>query len=364
METEKIVEKINKHYQELLGFYPRRTWLSSMNAAQWKEYCNRSRLNSESEGIFTPRNMTAYVLESSGNKELSIFHEYFGHALFFEYSKKGKILDKLERRLQKDETKEFKGKSFSFEELQEFRKADVNFTALQKEKEKNIGLYETFAIWTENYLSEKLGINDKFEAKYRNADGIKKNLNEFLEFQEKYGELALFYEIGMPKYYNKDKIKGLISNLFKEDAESAKIILLYGSKRPYSDIDLFTVSDPIKRSSNDWLDVYSVSKEEFEYKLRNFDVSVTDPILTGEFIAGDRQYLESKKLQLMNQPITESAIYYNLMKSREQRVLGSMYLTSSKESSVGGSYGKTYFKNAFFLKQGIRKLTKKEIIGN
>jgi len=61
---------------------------------------------------------------------------------------------------------------------------------------------------------------------------------------------------------------------------------------------------------------------------------------------------------LQEQPITREAIYYNLIKSKEQKVLAKMYPESSRNNIIGKSYAQTYRRNALLLKQGKRLLTK------
>lgn len=361
-QLDSLISKATKHYSELLGFSPKRTNLQLLNQESWDCFCRKYNLNHNSEGVFLIRNLTAYLLENSKNLELNLFHEYFGHGLFCEYSKQGKFIELLENKTKKEERIHFKGRDFSLDELIQFRKQNPLSIILQKSNEKNLAAYELFAIWTEKYLSEKLGIN-KFEKKYSELPkNINEGLNYFLEFQKNYGELVLMYEVGMPKYYNKDKIKSLLQRLFKDKANTIQMALLYGSRKPYSDIDILIVSKEITNFNNDWLDIYALQPEQFEYALSMFDISITDPLLTGEFILGDNNYFNQKKQQLEKQPITQEAIYYNIIKAKEQRILSKNFPNNSKENSRGESYFHTYLKNAIALKQGKRILAKKGIL--
>lgn len=350
-----LVKKASQHYQQILGFEPRRTRFQTATKEEWKKFYKKYNFNHDSEGIFLPRNLTAYLLEDSENLHLNLFHEYFGHGLFCEYSRRGKFLETLERKLEKAEKREFRGKRFFLQELQDFRQQNPIFSILQKERERCLALYETFAIWTEHYLSELYDIEDKFNQKYRELPKeTKESLEDLLKFQQNYSELALFYEIGMPKYYDTEKIRNLLEKIFKDELKDTKLVLLYGSRKPYSDIDLFVVSSEIKDFSNGWLDIYSKTPEEFEYVVSVFDVSIINPLLTGELVLGDKRYLEEKREQLREQPITQEAIYYNLINSKQQKILAAEYPKNSKENKVGNSYVKTYLRNALALKQGKR----------
>jgi len=362
-EITQIVKETSKYYQQLLGFAPRRTKLEILTKGEWVDFCNRHNFDYNLEGVFLPRNLTAYLLQDSENLILNLFHEFFGHGLFCEYSKQGKLLEKLEKRLKRDEKREFGEKRFSLQELRDFRQQNLIFRHLQQERERGLNLYETFAIWTEHYLSGLFGMTGRFKRKDTDiSNGTRENLEKLLNFQKKFGEFALFYEAGMPKYYDIKKIRLLLEEIFKEKSKDSKLILLYGSRKPYSDIDLLVVSKGIENFSNEWLDIYSVTPEQFEYSVSVFDVSITDPLLTGELVLGNKDYLEQKRKQLQEQPITKEAIYYNLIKSKQQRILGREYQRNSNEYKKGLSYSETYRRNTLLLSQGKRKLTRNLLI--
>lgn len=107
---------------------------------------------------------------------------------------------------------------------------------------------------------------------------------------------------------------------------------------------------------SDWLDIYSLTSKEFEYSVSMFGVSIIDPILKGELVLGDKQYFEQKRKQLKEQPITQEAIYYNLIKSKEQKILARQFPKNSEGYTIGMSYAETYLRNAIALKQGKRIL--------
>ena len=355
--SSELINQASQHYQQLLNIKPRRTKLQIIPRDKWQNFCKRLNLNHNSEGVFLQRNLTAYLLADSEYFPLNLFHEYFGHGLFCEYSKHGKFIERLERRLAREERRKFRGKQFTLEELIKFREQNPLFKLLQKAR--NNLLYEVFAIWTEYYLSELFGVGDKFEQKYkRTPKKLRDNLEQLANFRKNYGDLALFYHLGFPKYYDTDKIRILLRNIFKDKINSARLVILYGSRKPYSDIDLFVVSDEVGNFRNDWLDIYALTPDEFEYSVSVFRISVTDPLMTGEFVLGDEDYFEQKKRQLQEQPITKEAIYYNIIRSREQGILAKQFPKNSKEREIGNSYAETYLRNALALKQGKRKLTK------
>jgi hypothetical protein len=357
------IQEISKHYRKLLGVAPRRTKLETIPSEEWKNFCSRNNLDAESGGIFLPRNMAAYVNLGSNTSQLNAFHEYFGHGLFCEYSQDGRLLTKLEGRLMNDEKREFSKRIFSADELQKFRESNPNFSLLQKQRQFNGMLYELFAIWTEHYLSQVLNIDNQFKQKYDSAPkALKENIEGLLKYQKEHGELALFYESGMPRYPNKERIKKLLENFSRDWLKGVEMVLLYGSKKPYSDIDLFIVSEKTGEFSNNWIDIRTVTQKELDYKLSVFDISLTDPILTGELIIGDESELARIRAQVQQQPITQEGIYYNKIQSKEQRIYAEQYPLGSKKHRIGMGYAYTFMKNAIRLSQGKRELTKKEIL--
>ena len=146
-----------------------------------------------------------------------------------------------------------------------------------------------------------------------------------------------------------------------QEVKNSKLILLTGSKRPFSDIDLFASSNYLYSAKNDWLDLVVFEEGDFERRVRLFEVQVTHPILAGEFVAGDTDYLQQKRKQLQEQPITEEAIQHNFRKS-EQETVASKRTSDEGLRKVFGSYSKVYLANALALKDGLRLFTKQALL--
>ena len=354
--TKNLIQEGSKHYQQLLGFAPRRTKLEILDRSNWAHFCDKFDLEKGAEGVFMPRNLTSYILSDSEHASLNLFHEYFGHGLFVEYAKRGRQLEKLEKRLLDEELRKFKGSVVSSESLAEFRETNPAFNLIKKNSQKNTYAYELFAIWTEHYLSRLFGI-EGFDKKYNNLpEEIGDGLEEMFKFQRNKGTLAFFYEMGMPRYCHGEKVRVLFEELYDSRAKSADLVIHYGSKKPYSDLDILVVSSEIRDFTNNWLDIYSFTKEQFDYAVSTFDVSVIDPLLKGEFISGDKAYFEQKRKKLIEQPIKQEAIYYNLIRSKQQKILSKQFPESSLERTKGESYARTYLRNALSLKRGNRIL--------
>jgi hypothetical protein len=95
-----------------------------------------------------------------------------------------------------------------------------------------------------------------------------------------------------------------------------------------------------------------------------FDIAVTDPLLTGEIVFGDKDYLEQQKIKLVGQPITEEAIEYSIKQSEKQERMALEFSAGSNENFRGMSYSLTYLRNAFALREGKKLLTKSRLFNN
>jgi len=161
--------------------------------------------------------------------------------------------------------------------------------------------------------------------------------------------------LGFPKYYGGDKVKELLEKVYGEEKIlSCSIGGIYGSRKPYSDIDLFVVSEDIIDYKNEWINIFTQTKREFEEQLKLFAVSLRDPLLHGELIFGDRSYFGLKKQQWLAQPITENAIRYNIQRHKELKEIAKTYPLGHKKRRLTESYSASYLQNALKLKRGIR----------
>jgi hypothetical protein len=159
----------------------------------------------------------------------------------------------------------------------------------------------------------------------------------------------------MPKYYDGNKIKNLIEKIYgQEKIKNSRLGILYGSRKPYSDIDLFIVSDDIENFDNEWLDIFSKTPGEFEEHLRLFAVSLRDPLLKGELIFGDRVYFKEAKERWLTQQIREEAIKYNIQRHLELKETAEISSLGDEKRAIAKNYSESYLKNALALRQGRR----------
>ena len=358
--TRALLDSSNQFYQALLGYKPEQTSLQQIPESYWNEFSTQRGLNPTSSGIYLPRNQNAIIRDEN---PLSLFHEYFGHGLYCEQNLTGRKLVDLEKRLLGEEKDEFSNSKFSLEDLQKFREKNKTFEELDEFRKQNLLQYETFAIWTEYLLSGEHGLREDFERKYDSLSGQEKEaIDSVINFSEQYGNLATFYAQGMAKGTTPERVKRLLEDIYKDKLEDVKFALLYGSRKEFSDIDIFMVGEEIPRIRNDWIDVVSYSLNEFEEKRSLFDVEITDPLFSGEFVFGNRDYLEEQKQRLMGQLITEETIRHNLNEAETQEKSAYNFSEDSEWRQIGLSYALTSRLMAENLRKGKRVFTKRDLL--
>ncbi len=354
-----ILDFSNEFYQELLGYKLEQTSLQQIPENKWNEFAEQIGLNPNSSGIYLPRNQTALVQIEN---PLSLFHEYFGHGLCCEQSLLGRKLVDLEKRLLEEEKQEFSSGRFTLKDVQRFRQQNQTFQELDKFRKRNLSQYELFAIWTEYLLSGEHNLREDFERKY---NSLKKENRQIVEgvinFSEQFGNLATFYVQGMARRTTTKRVGGLLEDIYKDKLRGVKFALLYGSRKEFSDIDIFVVSETLPETQS-WLDVRVYSIEDFERRLNLFDLAVTNPIMTGKFILGDKVYFEKAKQRCSYQQISKQAIEYNLEQSQKQMRFALNFPENSKENTHGLDYSRTYLRNALSLKSGIRLFKKDDLL--
>ena len=351
--VESLVDSSNSFYQDLLGYKPEKTFLKQVSENQWNKFTTQRGLNPDSSGIYLPRNQTAVI---SGDNPLSLFHEYFGHGLYCEQSLSGRKLIDLEKRVLEEEKQEFFSRKFTLEDIQKFRQRNSTFQKLEEFRKQNLTQYETFAIWTEYLLSGEFGLKDEFGRKYDSLENRDKEaIDSIIGFSEQHGNLATFYASGLARKITPERVKRLLEDVYgNEVVNNSKLILLTGSKKLFSDIDLFASSDYLQPNKNNWLDLVVFDEKDFEKKVRLFEVQVTHPIMAGELVAGDKDYFQQKRKQLQEQPITEEAIQHNLTRSRINEEFALKCEPDSEDQQVSISYSMHFIANAKALSAGER----------
>jgi len=360
-EINEIKNDSNEIYLNLLGYSIKESSLKNLNSNDWNEFCLSYNLNKNSKGIYLPRNSTAVIPK---NNSLSLFHEYFGHGLFCERSLVGKELVNLEKKLTEEEKNNFNGDEFSKEDLENFRRENETFNYLQNFKNQNLGIYEGFAVFSEYFLSNNFGLENLFEQKYEKLNGeFRKYFDEVISFNEKFGNLATFYGFGLERVTTPERVRKLLEEVYGDKINDIEFAVLYGSKKGFSDIDVFNVGN-LENIENEWLDLRNYSKEEFEKKLNLLDVEITDPLFSGEIIFGNKNYFENCKNKILDSEISREAIKHNFCKSDEQLNLALQLEKNNPLRNNGLLYSIIYMKNALALREGKKLLTKESLVSD
>jgi hypothetical protein len=358
--TRTLLENSVSFYQDLLAYLPEQTHLQEIPENRWNEFATQRGLNANSLGVYLPRNQIAFVV---GNNSLSLFHEYFGHGLYCEQNLIGRRLVELEKKLLEEEKQEFNSIKFNLNDLQGFRKQNKTFQELENFEQENLGRYELFAIWTEYLLSRENGLMKDFEKKYDYlSEKEKKAVDSVISFSENYGDLATMYSQGMARRTTPERVKRLLEDIYKDKLKDVKFALLYGSKKDFSDIDVFIVGGEVPRLKDNWIDVVSYSLDDFEEKRSLFDVEITDALFSGEFVFGNKGYLLEQKQKLFEQPITEKTIKYNLDEAKKQEKFAYSFSEDSEWRQISLSYALTSRLMSDNLKQGKKFFTRSGLI--
>ncbi|MFT4308707.1 MAG: nucleotidyltransferase domain-containing protein [Candidatus Woesearchaeota archaeon] len=271
---EPIVEEGTRWMRESFGFVPEHSRLTVYDEHLWDAFTAANRFEREANGLYLPAALHAYV-KHDAMIEPTIYHELFGHGSYHEHSIDGLVEDGP------------------------------------------IDVYEGYALFVESLMSDALGANRTWNTQEAEL------LERFTAAAHALTRIGLFGELGLPKHYRADDVRRIVDRFY--DASRLDLVVLYGSRKPTSDIDLFIVGDvpPIHTT---WLDTYVVDRERFASWLERFDVSVTDPIMSGEAIIGE---IDGFRRQLEEQPINHLAIDHHEQEIRrlealeERGVLGS-----------------------------------------
>ncbi|MEM2121049.1 MAG: nucleotidyltransferase domain-containing protein [Candidatus Woesearchaeota archaeon] len=343
-----ILKDASSFIQSEFNLRLQKSKLKIYDTNNWQEFCSINGFNVNSEGLYVPISYSAYVKIDSPVFISNVFHEFYGHGLFCEHSKIGqKLVDILIKG--KDE-KPFFGEVNTTEQLFGIAKSSIDN-------------YEGFAIWLEALICEETGNSKIWELKKERLPNYFISLFEyFKDAEQRLSRFGFMSQLGFPKFYDKEKILEVLKRLYSSYFYNIEFIILYGSQKPESDIDLFVVS---KNSSlnyyNGWLDIYEVNKEEFNYLCDKLDISVTDPIFSGKLIYGDKNYFEQIKQKILEQPITQEAIAHNIAEAEKLKELLNLISENDKRRKDCLSYIKSYSKNAEQLALGNKPLTLKNL---
>lgn len=310
----------------------------------WKIFCKLNNLNATSEGLYVPQTYSAYVRTETPFLVSNVFHEYFGHGLFCEHSEISKIMDGITEKKLYNEINP-KEQIFGF-------------------TKRNIENYEGFALWLEAILCSETGNKDVWERKKSLLPDENVLLFEFFNDMElKMSRFGFVSQLGFPKHYDSEKILNVLRFIYSDGFQNIEFVVLYGSKKPKSDIDLFIVSENRSQNYfNGWLDIYELNRADFKDLASKLDISVTDPLFSGELIYGDEIVFEKTRQDIKTQQISNEAINHNLAMAKEQKNFIQKFNEGARERKISSSYSMSYARNAEELQKGEKPLTLNNLV--
>ena len=327
------------------GFDIELSKLKPYSPENWQEFCQTNDFDLNSSGIYVPVSYSAYVRIDSSFLTSNIFHELYGHGLFVEHSQIGKKLTEI---IQNNGDE----KSFMFDEI---NPQEQTFGIARQ----NIHNYEGFAVWLEALLCKETNNSKVWNAKKNALREDYAQLFEFFEdVESKLSRFGLISQMGFPKHYDENKVLDVLKKLYGSAFDNVDFVILYGSQKPESDIDLCVVSNkPSNQYFNGWLDIAELNRDDFENRMNNLDIALTDAIFSGRLIFGDENIFNHYKRTILNKPISQEMIEYNKRKSNLQKKYLSGYQDDARMRNLCLSYMDSFSQNAEQLSLGNKSLT-------
>jgi len=322
-----LLVEADKVSEGLVGIRPESTTLTAFDRTGWTEFTGRHTIDPRAAGAYLPETFSAAIDMQAPFADVTTLHEYYGHGLFVEHTDLGKRLR-------------------------------TNPTMTPRER----GLYEGIAMLLEEAFAEGLGFGDRFAAK---MEGMRQEVvavfDHYRARAERHGLQYLLYAAGFPKIYDEERALRLLRLNFPGDWRDVDFALLYGSRKPHSDIDYLVVSrgKSVQRV-DDVLDIAVVNQQEFLERLSWLDIAATDPLFTGTPIYGDVARIKTLKRKALNTPITPRLISRHVAAGEEQRRIASRD-GHGLNRATAASYASSYLAATFLMRQGKKVLTKHDI---
>lgn len=353
------IQKAEGILEDKFGLKPERS--RSVYHEDWPTFINNNGLHPSSESVFLPRDLTAHTPQQSLEKILPlIYHELEGHGNYCEHTLQGKKLiedEKIFSQLEGETKYKFASEcSAYFQSIKPY--------------------FEGFAVWMEEFLLKNVGREDLWlERKEKSKQMPLDNQHSYFDaysmlkdFEKERGTYELWYTIGFPKRFDKKTITSIAKEKLKERFDDLEFLILGGSKRPYSDMDLCAIlKDGTKIDAyrhSRVIDFVQYNLSSLENHLDNFEVFATEPVFTGELIIGDEAKFESLKKGVKDE-CPKKEICQNLSKKSAKLLENSkLYFESGDfaNSIVSLTYALSYQTFAEEYSLGSKVLTYKEIL--
>ena len=280
--------------EEEFGFSPKKTKLEIYPEKEWMDFLRKKKFSKDIDGVFETFKLVAKIKRGKSLDSLPyLIHEYFGHGSFYEFSLLGKKLRDYEERI-------LAGRKDLVDE----------YISLRSKME---WLYEGYAIWIEEFMLKKFNLSELWKKRKNELDeNYLSYFEEIKNEEEKIGKLNLIYKIGFPRNFEKKFIIRAVEELLKKDFDKIKYLILYGSKKIYSDIDLLAVfgrNDCVY--FNGIIDMLKLGTGSFKNLCKKLDLNVSNILLTGDVVIGDVE----NYLKILYKGVTEEAIRHAKTKS-------------------------------------------------
>lgn len=358
LEILKLKEEATQLLLDKFRIAPEKSSLTVYTPTRWIDFIIKNELNPASIGAYYNGDHSAHIKYQPKTSNIILFHEYFGHGLHAEHTKLGWLKHEISKKLEQEE----KEASITTPEnraiFRQTNPASIELDILNKYTAEHC---EGFATWMEWWLSRETGNEAIFRELLEKYNQYKDTLKKLVGYSTENGEHALLYSCGLPKYYDTKTLEGMLRTMYLWDFKSIDFALVFGSRKPYSDIDILLVSDKITDRNNSWLDLSAVSREKLEELAAKLDLSITDPLFTGEFICGSRNMLEKTKKRILEAQITQDMIDYHRQHAEKAKQTGLSSKEGTKDRQTALRYNKSYLANAKELEQGRKPLTLKEL---
>ncbi len=297
------------------------------------------------------KNKAIIKTDSEGNFDLlDVFRYHFGYDTFYVNSQDRKMINDEEKKIKSFNNKVKRGiiepnidelkSQYSLEEHLFNRKYILNHMA------------DVFSVWMQYELVKKYNMQDEFVeyAKKEFSDDLIKVFSKYTEISDNTSHLYLFSELNLPKKYSKENINDILKNMFGSDYDSIEYAVLYGSEKPFSDINIFMVSDKIESYNDGVLNIKSYTNEDFDFSYKNYDALVMDAIFSGHQIAGKKHTSYSLRHKANSnfhvssdraRFLSVDPFFYNISKSQEfksRSMLCDDSLERKELANIGISY--------------------------
>lgn len=262
------------------------------------------------QSLFLPKTLSAHA--PSNRLDLAI-HEYLGHGLYCEYTKYGKRIVEEEKRFH----------AMRPEEIEQARQVHNCFAPL----------FEGHALWTEDFLLRALLQGQLLERRVEELKTLKfssvgvpefktqRDLYDGVKgFEKAKGIYETWYSFGLPRKFDGATLTEIAKEKLKERFKNLVFLVHFGSTNEERDIDLCAVLED-GTSLDRYVHSRTIDLTQFNYskfleRMRLFDLPITQPLMTGRLVLGDKNQFERLKQELMQQKPTDEAIRFLQHKSQ------------------------------------------------